>query len=133
MSDETTPEKKAAVKKAAPKKSAVKKTAPKGGGDQAVRSVIEAMTNEFKEERSSQQRQMATLVQEIRHGLMEVQEESNARDRQRDEEFKQLLASIERGFSTVEDSAIKRDTYSDRMIAKLSETDREYLESSSTP
>lgn len=118
MTDETTPKTKAAVKKTATRKKAVKKSAPKGGSDQALNSVIGAMTQELKQERDSRDRQMTSLIQE----LANVQKEVDVRERQRESEFAQLVSGLERTFSRVKTSTEERDDHSERMIAKLSET-----------
>lgn len=118
MTDKPTLDGETAVKKAAPKKAAVKKTASRGSSEQALNSVISAMTRELKQERDSRDRQMTTLIQE----LANVQKETEARGRQRENEFAQLVSGLERTFSRVKASTEERDDHSERMIARLSET-----------
>jgi uncharacterized protein YoxC len=122
MTDKPTLDGETAVKKEAPKKAAVKKTAARGSSEQALNSVISAMSRELKQERDSRDRQMTTLIQELHQGLANVQREAEVRGRQRESEFAQLVSGLEGAFSRVKTSTKERDDHSERMIARLSET-----------
>lgn len=118
MTEPSTPGKKNVVKKVSPKKRAVKKAAARGSNDQALKSLIDAMSEELKQERESRDRQMTNLIQEFAR----IQKESDSREHQRESEYAQLVSGLERTFSNVKVSTEERDDHSERMIARLSET-----------
>jgi len=104
MTDDTTPGKKS-VKKQSPVKSPI---------DQNIDNLL----LELKQDRTSRDKQLDALVQEIREGFEQYGERSVKQDR----EFEQLITSLGHAFTKLELAATQRDSRSDDVLAKLSDT-----------
>lgn len=129
--------KKAAVKKAASvKKSTTKKAASKKSAsvkspssspspvktNSETLSAIKALVNEMRQEHDSRDRQITSLVQEIRQGFTDFSEHSRKTESERTEEMDNLYKTLDGAFNKVEGTTQDQQEHSLHILKALSES-----------
>ena len=115
------PAKKASTKKAAVKKAAVKK-APAAKTSDIVNGRIVSILEEMKHDRQDRDKQLESMVSEIRQGFEAVQKDADKRETKHHELLSGLMTGLDKEFSRSKDGNLKRDQRNDEILSKLSDS-----------
>ena len=135
MSDKNPGTKKAAVKKTASakktsvkktstvKKKAVAKTAAKASQlDSNVMPIIQSMIQEMSRDRESRDKQISSLIKEVREGFSTLSDKSSKQGEEHEKEMTGLYQSLKNAFGTIKDSSIQQEQHNLDIFKRLSDS-----------
>lgn len=129
MSEQTSAPKKA-VKKKTVKKKAVKKTAPvkKASGTKPAQAkvnsvpAIESIVEQMNKDRETRDKQISSLISEVRKGFSVLSETASKQSAQHDKEMSSLYQSLTQVFGTIKESGTATEERNLAMIKNLSDS-----------
>ena len=110
------------VKRQPVKKQAVKKRAVKTAGTQVNDTFNQSLIEELNVERKTRDKQISTLIEELRQGLNSLSDSSNKQNEEHKKEMAGLYQSLQGAFTQIKDNSIDKDNATTSMFRNLSDS-----------
>ena len=107
-------------------KSISKKTAgnpeTKKTDNSSIDTELHSVLKDIKQDRENRDKQISSLIQEVRDSFTSINEYSSKRDELHDKEFRQLISTLSDSFTKIEKETNARESRNESIIASLSDS-----------